>query len=87
MRGGEKKKKKGKKIERKNRREREKKGGGGFRFSLRSTKIGLSVFAGARGKVGPRNEGYAWVPKYGSFVKLQEVEKFPTLIIFSLKAI
>ena len=42
---------------------------------------------GSRVKVDPRNEGYAWVPKYGSFVKLQKVEIFPTLIIFSLKVI
>ena len=40
-----------------------------------------------RVKVDPRNEGYAWVPKYGSFFKLQEVGNFPTLIVFSLKVI
>ena len=28
---------------------------------------------GLRVKVDPCNEGYAWVPKFGSFVKLQEV--------------
>ena len=67
--------------------ERERKGKRGFRFSLRYTKIGLSVFIRARGKIGPRNEGYAWVPKFWSFVKPQEVENFPTLIIFNLKAI
>ena len=39
-----------------------------------------------RVKVYPRNEGYAWVPKSGSFVKLQEVGNFPTWIIFSLNA-
>ena len=33
---------------------------------------------GPRVKVDPRNEGYAWVPKFGSFVKLQEVGNFPT---------
>ena len=59
----------------------------GFCFSLRSTEIGPCVFVEARGKVGPRNEGYAWVPKSRGFVKLQEVDNFPTLIIFSLKVI
>ena len=39
-------------------------------FSLRSTGIELSVSVEARGKVGPRNESYARVPKSGSFVKL-----------------
>ena len=66
---------------------RERKTKRGFRFSLRSMKIGPSIFVGARGKVDPRNEGYAWVPKSGSFVKLQEVGKFSTLIIYSVKAI
>ena len=32
-------------------------------FSLRSTEIGPWVLVRARGKVGPRNKGYAWVPK------------------------
>ena len=64
-----KKKRKGeRKKERTSIREREK-GKRGFRFSLRSTEIGLSVFVRARGKVGPRNKGYAWVPKSRSFVK------------------
>ena len=40
-----------------------------------------------RVKVVPRNEGYVWVPKYWSFVKLQEVRNFLTWIIFSLKSI
>ena len=83
------KKKKRKKIEeRKNKktelRERKKMV---FRFSLRSTEIEPSVFVGARGKVHLRDESYSWVPKSRSFVKLQEVGNFPTLIIFSLKAI
>ena len=56
-------------------------------FSLRSTKIGLWVFIRARGKVGPSNEGYAWVQKYWSFVKLHEVGNFPTWVISSLKTI
>ena len=66
---------------------KKKKEKGVFRFSLRSTEIGLSVFVGVRSKVGPRNERYAWVPKYGSFIKLQEVENFSTWIISSLKFI
>ena len=41
---------------------------------------------GPRVKVYPCNESYEWVPKSGSFVKLQEVENFLTLIIFSLNA-
>ena len=28
------------------------------------------ILDGPRVKVDPHNEGYAWVPKYGSFVKL-----------------
>ena len=42
---------------------------------------------GSRVKVNLCNEGYTWVPKSGGFVKLQEIGNFPTLIIFSLKAI
>ena len=56
-------------------------------LSLKSMEIGPWVFVGVRGKVGPRNEGYAWVPKSKGFVKLQEVENFPTLNISSLKVI
>ena len=44
-------------------------------------------FDGPRVKFNPRNKGYARVSKSGSFVKLQEVGDFPTLIIFSLKVI
>ena len=40
-------------------------------FFLRSMEIESWVFIRARGKVGPRNEGYAWVPKSRGFVKLQ----------------
>ena len=58
-----------------------------FRFSLRSTEIGLWVLVGAKGKAGPRNESYAWVPKSWSFIKLHEGGNFPTSIIFSLKVI
>ena len=42
---------------------------------------------GPRVKFDPHNKGYTWVPKFGSFVKLQEIENFPILIIFSLKVI
>ena len=51
-------------------------------FSLRSTEIGPSVFIEARSKVDPHIASYAWVPKSWSFVKLHEVENFPTWIIF-----
>ena len=47
----------------------------------------LSKLDGSRIKVRPCNKSYAWVPKSGSFVKLQEVEIFPTLIISNLKVI
>ena len=66
--------------------EREKKEKKYLCFSLRSTEIEPWVFVGAKGKVGPRIESYAWVPKSWSFVKLHEVGNFPTLNIFSLKA-
>ena len=56
-------------------------------LSLRSTEIGPWVFVGTRGKVCPRIESYAWVPKSWSFVKLHTVGNFPTWIIFILKAI
>ena len=83
-------KEKGKRKRRKGETDGERERGGEERnstFSLRSTKIGLSVFVGAQVKVDPRNKSYAWVPKSESFVKLQEVENFPTWIISSLKAI
>ena len=38
-----------------------------------------------RRKVDPRIATYAWVPKSGSFVKLQEGGNFPTWNIFNLK--
>ena len=57
-----------------------------LRFFFRSIKIGPHVFVGTEGKVDPRNEGYAWTPKYWSFVKLHEVGNFPTCDISSLKA-
>ena len=55
------------------RREREKREKRFFRFSLRSTEIGPTVFVGARGKVHPRIESYVWVPKSRSFVKIHDV--------------
>ena len=42
---------------------------------------------GAEGKVDPRNEGYVWVQKSWSFVKLHEVGNFPTCVISILKVI
>ena len=56
-------------------------------FFLRSTKIGPQVFVGTEGKVDLRDESYAWTPKSWSFVKLYEVENFPTCVICSIKAI
>ena len=67
-------------------REREKREKGFFHFSLRSREIGLTVFVGARDKVHPCIESYAWVSKSRIFVKLHEVENFPTWNISSLKA-
>ena len=82
MRGGENKRKgKRRKEDRKKnqqKREREGKTIRGFRFSLRSTKIGSWVFVEVKGKVDPPIESYAWVPKSWSFVKLHEIENFPT---------
>ena len=45
-----------------------------------------SKLNGSRIKVGQRNESYVWVPKSGSFLKLQEVENFPTRVFSSIKA-
>ena len=83
----EKKKEKRKKKRRNERGEREKNEEGIFCFFLRFIEIGLSVFIGARSKFYLRDESFMWVPNSWSFVKLQEVENFPTLIIFSLKVI
>ena len=58
-----------------------------FRFFFRFMKIGLQVFVGTVGKVDLRYKSYAWTPKSWSFVKLHEVENFPTCVISSLKAI
>ena len=59
------------------RREREK-GKKSFCLSLRSMEISLSIFVGARDKVGLRIEIYAWVSKSLSFIKLHEIENFST---------
>ena len=71
MRKGKKKGGRKEKREKTNRRESERKGKKKRLPLLSKTmEIGPSVFVGARGKVDPRNKGYAWVPKSGSFVKL-----------------
>ena len=58
-----------------------------FCFSLISMEVEPTVFIGSRGKVHLRDESYAWAPKLGSFVKVQEVGNFLTWVISSLKAI
>ena len=56
-------------------------------FSLEFPAIGPSILVGARGKVGPRNEGYAWVPKSVGLTKLREVGDFFLLgFILGLRA-
>ena len=45
-----------------------------------------SKLDGQRRKVDSCIVTYAWVQKFGSFVKLHEVGNFPTYNIFSLKA-
>ena len=50
-------------------------------------KIGPQVFVGTEGKVDLRDEIYATIPKSWSFVKLHEVENFPTYVIYILKVI
>ena len=54
---------------------------------LKSMKIGPQVFIGTEGKVVLHDESYTWTPKSRSFVKLHEVENFPTCVISSIKAI
>ena len=56
-------------------------------FFLRSTETRSTVFVEVRGKVYLRDKSYAWAPKLGSFVKIQEVGNFPTWIISNLKVI
>ena len=74
-------------VSQKEREREKKKTKKGFHFSLRSAESGASVFFGVRSKVDPRNEGYAWIQKSWSFIKLHEVGNFPTWIIFNLKVI
>ena len=59
----------------------------GFPLLSKINKNRAVIFVGARGKVGPRNMGYAWIPKSWSFVKLHKVENFPTWNIYNLKVI
>ena len=68
-------------------RERERKKRENFFILSKIYKDRMTVFVGARGKVHPRIESYAWISKSRSFVKFHEVEKFSTLVISSLKAI
>ena len=74
------------KKEKKKKREREEEGEMNRRERGRNKK-GPWVFVGAKGKVGPRIESYTWVPKSWSFIKLQEVGNFPTLIVSRVKVI
>ena len=48
--------------------------------------IGQSVLVGARDKVDPRCESYAWVPETGSFDKLREVGVFSYSVYFRSKS-
>ena len=81
--------KEGKKKEKDGKKRKEKRRGvRSSNFSLEFVVIGLSVLVGARSKVGPRNESYAWVPKSVGFVKLREVGVFLQLdFILGLRAI
>ena len=73
----------GKRKEKEEKKRKEKKRGvRSSNFSLEFMVIGPSVLIGARGKVGPLNESYAWVPKSVGFVKLQEVRVFLSLDLF-----
>ena len=58
------------------RKEREEGGEKSSTFSLEFSAIELSVFVGARDKVDPHSESYVWVPKSGSFDKIQDVWVF-----------
>ena len=77
-----------KKKEKEEKREKKKRGVRTSNFSLEFTVIGPPVLFGARSKVGPRNESYAWVPKSVGFVKHREVGVFLLLgFILDLRAI
>ena len=66
----------GKRKRKKRKKNEKKRGVRSSNFSLDFTVIGPSVLVGAREKVGPRNESYAWVPKSMDFAKLREVGVF-----------
>ena len=85
--GKEEKKMEEKKKTEQREREKRKKKKRGFPLLSKIYKNWAVDFHRRRGKVGPHNEGYAWVPKFGSFVKPQVVGNFPTRIISILKAI
>ena len=69
-------------------RKKKKRGVRNSNFSLDFTVIGLRVLIRVRGKVGPRNESYAWVPKSVGFAKLREVGVLLLLdFILGLRAI
>ena len=51
-------------------------------LSLRSTAFEPSVLVGARGEVGLRCKGYAWVPVLWSFDKLWKIGSSPTRLFF-----
>ena len=57
-------------------REEKRRGVRSSNFFLDLSEIGPSIRVGARGKVGPRIESYAWEPKSVGFVKLREVGVF-----------
>ena len=68
-----------KRERREERKKREEEGGErSSTFSLDFLEIRPSTFVGPRDKVDPRSESHVWVPKSGSFDKLQEVRNFPT---------
>ena len=55
-------------------------------FPSRSSANRRSKRVGARDKVGPRDESYAWVPKTAGFVVFQKVGVSRTLVISCLMA-
>ena len=61
-------------------------GGGGRHFPSRSQVNRWLKCVGARNKVGPSDESYAWVPETTGFVTFQNVGVFPTLFISCLVA-
>ena len=67
--------------------EREEKKKKEWHFPLRSSTNRLSKLVGARGKVGLRDKGYAWVLKSEFFVSFQKVWGSSTRVISCLGAI